>query len=155
MSKKDKKDVRRDTRRVLCISSLVVIILVGVMIFSPFASQYNDRSLSRGVANEWEIDSLVKSKEYTGALNIVDSLITNKKQDLPRYAYFDRFLSEKERYETNILRAEIYDLQWRRIEILKAKNDMKTLKRALEDYCGIIGYNQQQAKALLKQINDK
>lgn len=155
MPDKENKMIGRDLKRILCASTLFVVILVGVMIFSPLASQFDDDGLSRGAANEWELDSMVEAKEYQSALVRVDSIIADKESDLPRFAYFDRFLSEQERYDASVARAEIYDLQWKRIEILQAKNDVVTLKAALDDYADIIGYNQERAKALLKQIKEK
>lgn len=149
------KQLKRDLKRILCASSISILILFGVMVFSPIALHFDDESLSRGTGYDWELDSLVETKEYQTALNRVDSIITEEGQDLPRFAYFDRFLSEKERYDASVQRAEIYDLQWKRIEILQAKNDNAPLKAALKDYCCIIGYNQERAKSLLNQINKK
>ena len=155
MPGKENKIIRRDMRRILCASCLFIIILVGVLFFSPLASQFDNDGLGRGSGSQWELDSLIEAKEYQSALAKVDSIITEKGHDLPRFAYFDRFLSEKGRYDASVARAEIYDLQWKRIEILLAKHDEVELKVALEDYSDIIGYNQEQAKALLKQINKK
>lgn len=139
-------------KRILCASSIFILVLFGVMVFSPLASQFDDEGGAiKGGMSEWDIDSLVEAKEYQTALNSVDSVITEKGHGLPRFAYFDRFLSEKERYDASVLRAEIYDLQWKRIEILQAKNDNVALRAALEDYSGIIGYNQERAKSLLNQ----
>lgn len=147
--------ISRDLKRILCASSISILVLIGVMVFSPLASQIDDDGFNRGAASEWELDSLVETKEYQSALVRVDSIIADKKSALPRFAYFDRFLSEQERYDASVARAEIYDLQWKRIEILQAKRDEIVLKSALEDYAGIIGYNQKQAKALLKQIKEE
>lgn len=155
MPGKENKMISRDLKRILCASTLSVVILFGVMIFSPLASQFDDDGLSRGVANEYELDSLVEAKEYQSALVRVDSIIADKKNCLPRFAYFDRFLSEQERYDASVARAEIYDLQWKRIEILQAKRDEAVLRSALEDYADIIGYNQERAKALLNQIKEE
>ena len=157
MGKTDQKglNVNRDLKRILCASTLSVVILICVMIFSPLASQFDDNGLSRGAASEFELDSLVEAKEYQSALVRVDSIIADKKSSLPRFAYFDRFLSEQERYDASVARSEIYDLQWKRIEILQAKRDEAVLKSALEDYADIIGYNQERAKALLKQIKEE
>ena len=153
----DKKslNINKDLKRILCASTISVVILVSVMMFSPLASQFDDDGLSRGVASEWELDSLVQAKEYQSALDKVDSIIADKNSGLPRYAYFDRFMSEQERYEASVARAEIYDLQWKRIEILQAKRDEAVLKSALEDYSYIIGYNQERAKTLLNQIKEE
>lgn len=147
--------ISRDLKRILCASTLSVVILIGVMIFSPLASQFDDDGLSRGAASEFELDSLVEAKEYQSALVRVDSIIADKKSGLSRFAYFDRFLSEQERYDASVARAEIYDLQWKRIEILQAKRDEAVLRSALEDYADIIGYNQERAKVLLKQIKEE
>ena len=155
MPGKENKMISRDLKRIMCASTLSVVILIGVMILSPLASQFDDDGLSRGAASEYELDSLVEAKEYQSALVRVDSIIADKKCGLPRFAYFDRFLSEQERYDASVARAEIYDLQWKRIEILKAKKDEATLKSALEDYADIIGYNQERAKALLNQIKEE
>ena len=149
------QNINKDLKRILCASSLSVVILVGVMVFSPLATQFDDEVLSRGTARKWELDSLVEAKEYQSALVRVDSVIAVMKSDLPHFAYFDRFLSEKERYDASVARAEIYDLQWKRIEILQAKRDEAALKTALKNYCSIIGYNQERAKSLLNQINKK
>ena len=143
-----------DLKRILCVSSLPILVLFGVMIFSPLASQFDIEGLSRGGTSEWELDSLVEAKEFQSALFRVDSIIADKNRNLPRFAYFDRFLSEQERYEVSVARAEIYDLQWKRIEILQAKNDVDALKVALKDYSDIIGYNQERAKTLLNQIKE-
>ena len=88
-------------------------------------------------------------------MNLVDSLIEVKSQNLPRFAYFDRFLSEDEQYDVPNARAEIYDLQWKRIEILKTMGRTDDLRDALKDYSKVIGYNQNAAKSMLKQLNSK
>ena len=155
MPGKENKMISRDLKRILCASTLSVVILIGVMIFSSLASQFDDDGLSRGAASEFELDSLVEANEYQSALVRVDSIIADKEGGHSHFAYFDRFLSEQERYDASVARAEIYDLQWKRIEILQAKKDEAALKSALEDYAGIIGYNQERAKALLNQIKEE
>lgn len=155
MVKYKEKNICKDMKCLLCISGLVVIALASVMIFSPLALQFGDEGMSRGTNVDWELDSLVEIKKYRVALNRVDSIIKEKGCVLPRIAYFDRFLPEKERYDVSMLRAEIYELQWKRIEILQATNNKDALKVALEKYCGIIGYNQERAKSLLNQINKR
>ena len=102
-----------------------------------------------------DVDELISHNQEEQALHLVDSLIEVKSQDLPRLAYFDRFLSEDERMDVANARADVYELQWKRIEILKATNQIGALRDALEDYVDVIGYNQDAAKALLKPINSK
>ena len=136
-------------------SSVMILALVGVMFFSPLSSQFADDSVSRGSSWEMDIEELINTNQYNPALNLVDSLIEVKSQDLPRFAYFDRFLSEDERMDAANARADIYELQWKRIELLKATNQTDALRIALEDYVDVIGYNQEVAEALLKQLNNK
>ena len=136
-------------------SSVVILALVGVMFFSPLSSQFADDSVSRGSSWEMDIEELINANQYNQALNLVDSLIEIKSHNLPRFAYFDRFLSEDKRIDVANARADVYELQWKRIEILKATNQINALRDALEDYVDVIGYNQEAAEALLKQINSK
>ena len=136
-------------------SSVVILALVGVMFFSPLSSQFTDDSVSRGSSWIIDVDELINENQEEQALRLVDSLIEVKSQDLPRFAYFDRFLSEDERMDVANARADIYELQWKRIEILKVTNQTDALRGALEDYVDVIGYNQEAAEALLKQLNSK
>ena len=145
----------KDLKYLIGGSSVMILALVGVMFFSPLSSQFADDSVSRGSSWEMDIEELINANQYNPALNLVDSLIEVKSQDLPRFAYFDRFLSEDERMDTANARADIYELQWKRIELLKATNQTDALRDALEDYVGIIGYNQEAAETLLKQLNTK
>lgn len=136
-------------------SSVIIIALVGVMFFSPLSSQFADDSVSRGSSWEMNIEELINANQYNQALNFVDSLIEVKSQNLPRFAYFDRFLSEDERMDAANARADVYELQWKRIEILKATNQINALRDALEDYVDVIGYNQEGAEIMLNQLNSK
>ena len=136
-------------------SSVVILALVGVMFFSPLSSQFTDDSVSRGSSWIIDVDELINENQEEQALRLVDSLIEVKSQNLPRFAYFDRFLSEDERMDAANARADVYELQWKRIEILNATNQKDVLRDALEDYVDVIGYNQGAAEALLKQINSK
>ena len=136
-------------------SSVAILALVGVMFFSPLSSQFADDSVSRGSSWEMDIDEFINANQTDRALNLVDSLIEVESQNLPRFAYFDRFLSEDERIDVANSRADIYELQWKRIEILKATNQTDALRGALEDYVDVIGYNQEAAERMLKQLNNE
>lgn len=136
-------------------SSVVILALVGVMFFSPLSSQFTDDSVSRGSSWIIDVDELINENQEEQALRLVDSLIEVKSQDLPRFAYFDRFLSEDERMDVANARADVYELQWKRIEILKATNQINALRDALEDYVDVMGYNQKAAESMLNQLNSK
>ena len=150
-----KTSKHKDLKYLVGGSSVVILVLTSVMFFSPLSSQFAHDNVSRGSSWEMNIEELINANQYNQALNLVDSLIEVKSQNLPRFAYFDRFLSEDERMDVANARADIYELQWKRIEILKATNQTDALRDALEDYVDVIGYNQDAAKALLKPINSK
>ena len=136
-------------------SSVVILALVGVMFFSPLSSQFTDDSVSRGSSWIIDVDELINENQEEQALRLVDSLIKVKSQNMPRFAYFDRFLSEDERMDAANARADVYELQWKRIEILKATNQINALRDALGDYVNVIGYNQEAAERMLNQLNSK
>lgn len=136
-------------------SSVIIIALVGVMFFSPLSSQFTDDSVSRGSSWIIDVDELINENQEEQALHLVDSLIEVKSQDLPRFAYFDRFLSEEERMDVANARADVYELQWKRIELLKAINQIDVLRDALDEYVNVIGYNQEAAESMLKLLNSK
>lgn len=147
--------IHKDLKCLIGGSSVAILSLVGVMFFSPLSSQFTDDSVSRGSSWEMDITEFINANQPNQALNLVDSLIKVKSQDLPRFAYFDRFLSEEERIDVANARADVYELQWKRIEILKATNQMDALRDALEDYVDVIGYNQEAAEGMLKQLNSR
>ena len=150
-----KRNINSEIRFIVGCSGGIILALVGVMFFSPLSSQFADESVSRGSSWEIDIEELVNANQHNQALNLVDSLIEVKSQDLPRFAYFDRFLSEDERMDVANARADIYELQRKRIEILKATNQMDALRDALEEYIDVIGYNQEAAEGMLKQLNSR
>ena len=136
-------------------SSVIILTLVCVMFFSPLSSQFIDDSVSRGSSWIIDVDELINDNQEEQALRLVDSLIEVKSKDIPRIAYLDRFLSEDERMDAANARADIYELQWKRIEILKATNQTNVLRDALEDYVDVIGYNQEVAESMLNQLNNE
>ena len=147
--------IHKDLKYLIGGSSVIIMALVGVMFFSPLSSQFTDDSVSRGSSWEMDVDELINHNQEEQALHLVDSLIDVKSQNLPRFAYFDRFLSESERMDVANARADVYELQWMRIEILKATNQINALRDALEDYVDVIGYNQEAAERMLNQLNSK
>ena len=147
--------IHKDLKYFIGGSSIIIMALVGVMFFSPLSSQFTDDSVSRGSSWVMDVDELVNHNQEEQALHLVDSLIEVKSQGLPRFAYFDRFLSEDERMDAANARADIYELQWKRIEIFKATNQIDALRDALEDYVDVVGYNKEAAESMLNQLNNK
>ncbi len=145
----------KDLRRMIIVSGIVVFGLVGFMFFSPLSSQFTEAGTVRGESWETEISGYISTENYQRALNVVDSIIESKHEGLPRFSYFDRFLAEEERVDVANARADIYELQWKRIGILKEMGNRAPLVEALNDYCTVIGYNQDKAKAMLDSLENK
>lgn len=150
-----KHKTQRDMVYVISTSCLLVLCLVGFMFFSPFSLQFTEDGAGRG--NSWgmDISENISTKNYPQALHVVDSLIRCKQASLPRWGYLDRFLAEEERVDVANARADIYELQWKRIEILEEMGDRASLVEALKDYSAVIGYNQDKAKAMLGSLENE
>lgn len=148
-----KETIWKDLKYILSGSGIMVSVLVIVMIYSPLALQFNEDGAGRGEYWKDEVSKLLLSNQPTKALNIIDSLINEKSKDLNNIAYFDRFLPEDQRIEASIARADIYDLQWVRFEILQTIEPDCDFIGELERYAKIFGYNQEKAETLLNKIN--
>lgn len=145
----------KDLRRMIIVSGIVVFGLVGFLFFSPLSSQFTEAGTVRGESWETEVSEYISTKNYPQALLVVDSIIESKHEGLPRFSYFDRFLAEEERVDVANARADIYELQWKRIEILEEMGDRASLAEALNDYCTVMGYNQDKAKAMLDSLENE
>lgn len=139
----------------IIVSGIVVFGLVGFMFFSPLSSQFTEDGAGRGESWETEIFEYISAKNYLQALHVVDSIIKSKQKGLPRFSYLDRFLAEEERVDVANARADIYELQWKRIGILKEMGNRASLVEALNDYCTVIGYNQGKAMAMLDSLENE
>ena len=145
--------IGKDLKQVLAVSITFILSLIGVMLFSPFASQFYDAH-GRGVSCAPTLDQLIINKEYEEAFCFVNSEIEGLEDSVPRIAYLDRFLPKEKRYEASLKRLEIYELQWKRIEILSMMGDYSTLRQSLKKYTSIIGYHQEDAKEMLNQMEE-
>lgn len=150
-----KDSIKNDLKLLVGGSGTIIVVLMGVLFFSPLSIQFIDDSVSRGSSWEMDFNDLLQCNQAGQALNMVDSLIEVKSKELPRVAYFDRFLSEDEQMDAANARADIYELQWKRIEILNSTNQTESLRDALEEYVNVIGYNQEAAEVMLKQLNNR
>ena len=146
---------KNDLRRMIIVSGIVVFGLVGFMFFSPLSSQFTEEGSVRGKSWETEVSEYMSTKNYPQALHVVDSIIKSKQAGLPRFTYLDRFLVEEERVDVANARADIYELQWKRIGILKEMGNRASLVEALKDYCTVIGYNQEKAKTMLSSLENE
>ena len=150
-----KHKTQRDMVYVISTSCLLVLCLVGFMFFSPFSLQFTEDGAGRGDSWEMDISENISTKNYPQALHVVDSLIRCKQARLTRWGYLDRFLAEEERVDVATARADTYELQWKRIGILKEMGNRAPLVEALNDYCTVIGYNQDKAKTMLNSLESE
>ena len=146
---------KKDLRRMIVVSGIVVFGLVGFMFFSPLSSQFAEDGAGRGDSWGTEISDCISTMDYPHTLHVLDSIIISKQEGLPRFPYLDRFLDEEERVDAANARADIYELQWMRIGILKEMGNRASLAEALKDYCTVIGYNQDKAKAMLNSLESE
>ena len=151
----EKSTTIKDLRRIIIVSGIVVFGLIGFMFFSPLSSQFTEEGSVRGKSWETEVSEYMSTKNYPQALHVVDSIIKSKQAGLPRFTYLDRFLAEEKRVDVANARADIYELQWKRIGILKEMGTRAPLVEALNDYCTVIGYNQDKAKAMLDSLENE
>ena len=150
------KDIRKEIWCITGISASVIMILIGIMVLSPLAPQYyGETDVVRGTENLQEADMLIYRCDYLQALSVVDSMIYSGEQGLPRFPFFDRYLPEREQYEATVARDGIYELKWKRIEILQCIGDEKSLITALRSYSKISGHHQTTARQMLKRMEDK
>ena len=145
----------KDLRRMIIVSGIVIFGLVGFMFFSPLSSQFTEEGSIRGESWKTEISEYIATKNYPHALLVVDSIIISKQEGLSRFSYLDRFLAEEKRVDVANARADIYELQWLRIGILKEMGNRALLVKTLNDYCTVIGYNQDKAKAMLSSLENE
>lgn len=151
----EKSTTIKDLRRMIIVSGIVVSGLVGFMFFSPLSSQFTEEGSVRGESWETEVSEYISTKNYLQALHVVDSIIKSKQAGLPRFTYLDRFLAEEKRVDVANARADIYELQWKRIGILKEMCNRALLVEALNDYCSVMGYNQEKAKTMLDSLESE
>ena len=139
----------------IIVSGIVVFGLLGFMFFSPLSSQFTEEGAVRGKSWETEISECISTMDYPHALHVVDSIIKSKQAGLPRFTYLDRFLPEEKRVDVANTRADLYELQWKRIGILKEMGNRALLVEALNDYCTVIGYNQDKAMTMLDSLENE
>lgn len=152
MNDNNKHSVNNDIRCLIGVSVSLIVVLFGVMIFSPLSYQFYDEGFSRGSSWEMTINELIETKQTVQALNMLDSLIEVKEHTLPHFPYLDRFLPENEQMDVANARSDIYELQWKRIEILNDLDDKDALIVALRQYSKVMGYNQDEAETMFEKL---
>lgn len=155
----DNHIINRDLLCSMGVSCSIVLLIVSVMIFSPYAYQYRYRDMVQVAIDGQGMTVLMydekcpdRSRSHT--LDEVNQAIATYDKDLPSIPYFDRFFSREKAMRFAMERAEIYDLKWERIVLLWKSEQYEQLRHDLEEYVQLVGYNQQSAIQALKMLNE-
>lgn len=97
------------------------------------------------------LDSMISATNYTDALALSDSIIKENKLVLAKYEAMDS-ISEKESYQKLQIEDEIYELEWRKANLLIATGDKHNSRVILEKLTTKEGEYKEKARTLLEQI---
>lgn len=113
---------------------------------------YSDRGYYRGGDSSIErVDSFINALEYAEALRLSDYIIKDKVILLARYEAKDS-ISEKESYHKMQVENELYELEWRKANILIAMGKTDEAKVLLKNLASTKNAYTAKADSLLKTI---
>lgn len=101
-----------------------------------------------------EVDSLIKAKDYDMALSKIDTLISECRDNISALELTDS-LTEKDAYRLKEYGQDLYQLEWRRINLLLATDNEQDGKQALETFIKKDGEYSYQADSLLRTLTNK
>lgn len=134
-----KNDINKDTINFVGISFCAILLLSSALVLSPWAYQFDDDVFGECIDQESEL------AEITATIESISST-------LPSFSYMDRFYSKEKREQFRVARSEIYELQWKRIQLLQENKQHEALKEALEEYIKVVGHYQTDAKRMLNLV---
>lgn len=154
---------RRRVRRTIT-AGIAACVIVGVFAISRFlvhvasAPEFPMPSFEKGEVyyrggdkSIARLDSMIAMKQYDRAIATVDSLIAECDKAVERFAQKDS-LTAKDTYRLSVCQDEIYELEWRRINLLVAVGQTQRAREALVKYVGKDGQYRQKAEELLKSM---
>lgn len=101
-----------------------------------------------------EVDSLINAKDYDIALSRIDALISGCKDNISALELTDS-LPDKDAYRLKEYEQDLYQLEWRRINLLLATDNEQDGKQALESFIKKGGEYSHQADSLLITLTNK
>lgn len=146
-------NTKKDTMHFIGISCSFILLLSAVMVLSPWA--YRFEGAENASVDIIRGDDTIFGEAINPEIELlaVTDAIESLRSMLPSYPYFDRFYSKERRSELKEARAEIYELQWKRILLLHEIKQTDTLNEALKDYVKIIGHHQAEASRMLNLLS--
>lgn len=101
-----------------------------------------------------EVDSLINVKDYDIALSRIDALISGCKDNISTLELTDS-VTEKDAYRLKEYEQDLYQMEWRRINLLLATDNEQDGKQALEAFTQKSGEYSHQADSLLRTLTNK
>lgn len=101
-----------------------------------------------------EVDSLIKAKDYDIALSRIDNLISECKDNISAHELTDS-ITEKDAYRLKEYEQDLYQSEWRRINLLLATDNEQDAKRDLESFILKDGEYSHKADSLLRTLTNK
>lgn len=98
------------------------------------------------------LDSLITAKNYATALSSVDSLINETNKQLQVYETKDS-LTERDEYKVEQYKADLYEMEWRKIHLLLALSKKDEAIRYLIQFSSQEGMYKFEADSLLETLN--
>jgi len=99
-----------------------------------------------------KLDSIIGSRDYANALAFSDSLINENRLEIAKYEQKDS-LTEKDSYRKRQYEDNLYDLEWRRVNLLLVLNKKEKAKSILKEFVNNDGAYKTEADSILKTLN--
>lgn len=114
---------------------------------------FSQETYYRGGNSDIEmLDSVISSRDYAKALALSNSLINENRLEIAQYEQKDS-LTVKDSYRKLQYENNLYDLEWRRINLLLALNQKEEAMSILKEFIYKDGAYKTEADSILKTLN--
>jgi len=114
---------------------------------------FSQETYYRGGNSDIErLDSVISSRDYAKALAFIDSLINDSRLEIAQYEQKDS-MTEKDSYHKLQYENNLYDLEWRRVNLLLALNRKEEAKTLLKEFIYKDGAYKAEADSIFKTLN--
>lgn len=114
---------------------------------------FSQETYYRGGNSDIEmLDSVISSRDYAKALALSNSLINENRLEIAQYEQKDS-LTVKDSYRKLQYENNLYDLEWRRVNLLLALNQKEEAKALLKEFVYKEGVYKNKADSIFKTLN--
>lgn len=114
---------------------------------------FSQETYYRGGNSDIErLDSVISSRDYAKALAFTDSLINQTQLEIAQFEQRDS-LTEKDSYRKLQYENNLYDLEWRRVNLLLALNNKSEAMSILKEFVYKDGVYKTEADSIFKTLN--